>query len=159
MVGNTGLPVGDRRPNDAFLAWQQYSRESPTFNIGKIVSGGCVTPLAPEVVAAYDAPFPDDSYKAGARIFPSLMPTGPDDPAEADNRATWDVLSAFDRPLLCAFSDRDPITAGGERAFMSKVPGAAGQPHVTIDGAGHFLQEDAGPRVASVIAQFIESSR
>lgn len=159
VVGNTGLPVGDRRPNDAFLAWQQYSRESPTFNIGKIVSGGCVTPLAPEVVAAYDAPFPDDSYKAGARIFPSLMPTGPDDPAEADNRATWDVLSAFDRPLLCAFSDRDPITAGGERAFMSKVPGAAGQPHVTIDGAGHFLQEDAGPRVASVIAQFIESSR
>lgn len=159
VVGNTGLPVGDRRPNDAFLAWQRYSRESPTFAIGNIVNGGCTTDLAPEVIAAYDAPFPDDTYKAGARIFPSLVPTGPDDPAEADNARAWEVLRAFDRPFLCAFSDRDPVTAGGERAFLGHVPGTAGQPHVTIEGAGHFLQEDAGPRLARVIADFVAATR
>jgi haloalkane dehalogenase len=158
VVGNTGLPVGARRPNDAFLAWQHYSRTSPTFDVGRIVSRGCATPLAEDVVAAYDAPFPDDTYKAGARIFPSLVPTSDADPAEADNVATWAVLSRFERPLLCTFSDSDPITAGGERAFLGRVPGAAGQPHVTIAGAGHFLQEDRGPELAKVIVDFIAAT-
>lgn len=159
VAGNTGLPVGGRRPNDAFLAWQKYSRESRDFPIGTIISRGCATPLSDEVIAAYDAPFPDDTYKAGARIFPSLVPTSADDPAEAANAATWDVLRRFDRPFLCAFSDSDPITKGGERAFIGTVPGTAGQPHTTITGAGHFLQEDKGPDLARVIVDFIEAAR
>lgn len=158
VVGNTGLPTGDNPPNKAFLAWQNFSQTSPQFPIGMIVNGGCTTDLAADVIAAYDAPFPDDTYKAGARIFPSLVPTSDADPAEADNVATWAVLSRFERPLLCTFSDSDPITAGGERAFLGRVPGAAGQPHVTIAGAGHFLQEDRGPELAKVIVDFIAAT-
>lgn len=155
VVGNTGLPTGDAKPTEAFLNWQKFSQTSPHFPIGGIVNGGCTTDLTPEVIAAYDAPFPDDTYKAGARIFPSLVPTGPDDPARADNLAAWAVLERFERPWLCAFSDRDPVTKGGERAFIGRVPGTAGQPHTTIEGAGHFLQEDAGPQLAQVIVDFI----
>jgi haloalkane dehalogenase len=158
VVGNTGLPVGARRPNDAFLAWQTFARESESFPIGNIVAGGCATRPSGEVIAAYDAPFPDDSYKAGARVLPSLVPTSPDDPAEADNVAAWAVLERFDRPFLCAFSDSDPVTKGGERAFLGRVPGAAGQPHTTIVGGGHFLQEDRGPELAQVIVDFIAST-
>jgi haloalkane dehalogenase len=126
--------------------------------VGAIINGGCTTDLAPEVVAAYDAPFPDDSYKAGARIFPTLVPTTPDDPATADNEAAWEVLSTFEKPWLCAFSDQDPITAGTERAFLERVPGTKGQPHTTIEGGGHFLQEDRGPELAKVIADFIAAT-
>lgn len=155
VIGNSGLPVGDRRPNEAFMAWQKYSRESPRFNIGEIINRGCATTLSAEEIAAYDAPFPDDTYKAGPRILPSLVPTTSDDPSEEANAATWEVLRHFDRPFLCAFSDGDPMTAGGDRAFLSEVPGTAGQDHVTIAGAAHFLQEDQGPTVAKVIVDFI----
>lgn len=158
VVGNTGLPTGDATPTEAFLNWRRFSRESPVFPIGAIVNGGCTTDLAPEVVAAYDAPFPDDDHKAGARIFPSLVPSGPDDPARDDQLAAWEVLGRFTKPVLCAFSDSDPVTKGGERAFLRGVPGTEGQPHVTIEGAGHFLQEDRGPELARVIVGFIEST-
>lgn len=158
-IGNTGLPTGDARLSDAFLSWQRYSRESPTFHIGTIINGGCATDLSPEVIAAYDAPFPDDSYKAGARIFPSLVPTGVDDPAHTDNVAAWAVLEQFTRPWLCAFSDGDPVTRGGEATFMRRIPGAAGQPHTTISGAAHFLQEDKGLKLAAVLVDFIERTR
>jgi haloalkane dehalogenase len=119
---------------------------------------GVVTAMDPLVRAAYDAPFPDDSYKAGARAFPLLVPTSPDDPAAAANRQAWDVLRTWDKPLLTAFSDGDPITSGGHRVFQDDVPGAAGQPHVTVEGAGHFLQEDKGPELADVIAGFVEAT-
>lgn len=155
VVGNTGMPTGEAKPSEAFLRWQKFSQTAEQFPIGGIVSGGCATALTPEVVAAYDAPFPDDTYKAGARILPSLVPTGVDDPAHHDQVAAWAVLSKFDRPWLCAFSDKDPVTAGGERAFLRAVPGCDGQPHVTIEGGGHFLQEDKGPELAKVIANFI----
>jgi haloalkane dehalogenase len=157
-VGNTGLPTGEGRMSEAFLAWQRYSKEAPTLEIGKLVAGGCTTELPPEVVAAYDAPFPDDSFKAGARIFPSLVPTSVEDPAHADNVAAWEVLRRFDRPFLCAFGDSDPVTRGGERVFLREVPGAQGQPHTTIEGGGHFLQEDRGPELARVIADFIATT-
>lgn len=154
-VANTGLPTGDKPLTEAFLAWQKFSKESPTFEIGRLISGGCVERLPEDVVAAYDAPFPDDSYMAGARIFPSLVPTGVDDPAHADNVAAWEVLRRFDKPWLCAFSDGDPITRGGERVFLREVPGAAGQPHVTIEGGGHFLQEDKGAELGQLLVDFI----
>jgi haloalkane dehalogenase len=155
VVANTGLPTGDARMTDAFLAWQRYSQETEVFHVGGIIKGGCRSELAPEVVAAYDAPFPDDSYTAGARRFPVLVPTSPDDPAAADNRRAWEVLERFERPWLTAFSDADPVTRGGEGVFQRRVPGAAGQPHTTIAGAGHFLQEDAGEELARVVADFV----
>jgi haloalkane dehalogenase len=157
VVANTGLPTGDGKPTEAFLRWQQFSQASPTFNIGSIVKNGCAEPMPPEVVAAYDAPFPDDTYKEGARIFPSLVPTSADDPASEANRRAWQVLEAWDGPVLCAFSDRDPVTAGGDRPFR-RLPGAAEQPHVTIAGGGHFLQEDRGEDLARVILDFIRAN-
>lgn len=157
VVANTGLPTGDRPLSDAFMAWQKYSQTTPVFNVGKLVENGCTTkPLDPAVVAAYDAPFPDDTYKAGARIFPALAPTTADDPSGIANRAAWEVLRSFTKPFLTAFSDSDPVTAGGHRIFEREVPGAAGQPHTTITGAGHFLQEDKGPEFARIINDFIE---
>ncbi len=159
VVGNTGLPTGEGAPSDAFLAWQRFSQESPNFPIGAIINGGCVTDLSPEVIAAYDAPFPDDTYKAGARIFPTLVPTGPDDPESGPNKQAWSVLSQFERPFLVCFSDSDPITKGGDAPFLAKVAGAAGQPHTTVVGGGHFLQEDEGPQLAGIIADFIAATR
>ncbi len=108
VAANTFLPTGDRHPGDAFLAWQTFSQETPDFTVGKIVNGGCTTDLAPEVVAAYDAPFPDESYKEGARQFPLLVPISPDDPAAGPNRDAWEVLRGWTKPFLCAFSDQDP---------------------------------------------------
>ncbi|MGW1895154.1 haloalkane dehalogenase [Streptomyces sp. NPDC002004] len=159
VVANTGLPTGAERPTDAFLTWQRFSRESPDFPIGHIVSTGCVNALDDDVVAAYDAPFPEDIYKAGARIFPSLVPTSPDDPSHAANTAAWRVLDRFDNPFLCAFSDSDPITRGADSTFLTRVPGTGGQPHTTIEGAGHFLQEDKGEELAGVIAAFMHRGR
>jgi haloalkane dehalogenase len=158
VVANTGLPTGDQPMTEAFLSWQRYSQETPHFHVGGIVRGGCVTEVAPDVIAAYDAPFPDDTYTAGARMFPLLVPTSPDDPAAEDNRRAWEILRAWDKPLLTAFSDADPVTRGGERVFRETVPGAKGQPHTTIEGAGHFLQEDRGEELARVIADFVSAT-
>jgi haloalkane dehalogenase len=158
IVANTGLPTGQGQISEAFLSWQKYSRESPTFDVGTIVNSACVTELSPEVVAAYDAPFPDDSYKAGARIFPSLVPTSPDDPASEANLKAWEVLSRWEKPFLTAFSDSDPITRGGDAYFQKRIPGAKGQRHITIKGAGHFLQEDRGEEWAKVIVEFIRGA-
>jgi len=156
-IGNTGLPTGHGPASDAFMAWQKFSQETPVFDIGFLVNSATTTDLTPEVIAGYDAPYPDDSYKAGARIFPTLVPTSPDDPASADNVAAWEVLSAFDKPFLLCFSDSDPVTRGGDAPFLSKVPGAQGQPHVTIEGGGHFFQEDRGPELADLLIGFIGS--
>lgn len=154
-VGNTGLPTGEGTMPEAFQRWQQFSRESPVFEIGAIVQGGTATDLPPEVVAGYDAPFPDDSFKAGARIFPSLVPSSPDQAGAAENREAWKVLVRWEKPFLTLFSDSDPITAGGERVFQERIPGAQGQPHATIEGGGHFLQEDRGELVARHLVDFI----
>jgi haloalkane dehalogenase len=155
VAANTFLPPGDSSPGAAFLRWQEFSQSVPTFPVGAIVNAGCTTDLAPAVVAAYDAPFPDEAMTAGARQFPMLVPTSPDDPAAADNRAAWAVLDRFDRPVLCAFSDEDPITRGADRVLRDRIPGCAGQPHTTIRGAGHFLQEDRGPELAAVVADWV----
>ncbi len=158
VAANTFLPSGREPVSQAFLAWRKYSQEAPDFDCGRIVNGGTLRKLAPDEVAAYDAPFPDDRYKAGARIFPSLVPTSPDDPAAGPNQAAWAVLGRFDRPFLTAFSDGDPITRGGDRALQAAIPGARGQPHTTIAGGGHFLQEDRGPELARVVLDFIAST-
>ncbi|MFI5394254.1 MAG: haloalkane dehalogenase [Candidatus Binatia bacterium] len=155
VAANTFLPTGDIHPGDAFLAWRQYSQDTPEFHVGGIVQGGCATTLAPEVVAAYDAPFPDDRYKAGARQFPALVPISPEDPAAAPNRKAWEALRRWHKPFLTAFGDSDPITHGADRFLQDAIPGAKGQPHTTITGAGHFLQEDKGEELARVVVDFI----
>jgi haloalkane dehalogenase len=155
VAANTFLPTGDRDPGDAFLAWQKFSQETPTFPVGRIVNGGCVTELPEDVVAAYDAPFPDETYKEGARQFPLLVPTSPSDPAAEPNRRAWQVLSKFDKPFLTAFSDSDPITGGADRVLQEAIPGAKGRPHTTLSGGGHFLQEDVGEELARVLVDFV----
>jgi haloalkane dehalogenase len=155
VAANTFLPTGDRPAGPAFLAWREYSQTTPEFHVGGILKGGSATALSPEVIAAYDAPFPDDRYKAGARQFPVLVPVTPDDPAAPANRKAWDVLSQWTKPFLTAFSDRDPVTAGSDRIFRERIPGAAGQNHVTIQGGGHFLQEDCGEELAQVVVRFL----
>jgi haloalkane dehalogenase len=154
VASNTFLPTGDRELGDAFHAWRKFSQETPEFKVGRIVAGGCVTEVSPEVVGAYDAPFPDDTYKAGPRQFPMLVPASPDDPAAPANRKAWDVLEQWEKPFLTAFSDSDPITRGAERILLKRIPGTRGQPHTTIEGGGHFLQEDKGEELADVVVKF-----
>jgi len=158
VAANTFLPTGDGTPGEAFLRWQTFSQTAPEFHIGRIIQGGTATELPDDVVAAYDAPFPDDTYKAGARQFPALVPTSPDDPAAPANRHAWEVLRRWEKPFLCAFSDGDPITRGGDLAFQAQVPGTKGQPHATIAGGGHFLQEDRGEELARVIVEFLAAT-
>ncbi len=157
-IGNGGLPTGDEKPNEAFSAWQQFSQSAPELPIGRIVAGGCVQTPSDAVIAAYDAPFPDESYKEGARILPTLVPTSPDDPAHEANVLAWEQLAKFTKPFLTCFSDGDPITRGAEKRFLSKVPGTQNVHHVAIVGGGHFLQEDQGTQLGEVLRDFIAAN-
>lgn len=155
VAANAMLPTGDQPVGKAFFAWQEFSQKVDPFPTGFIINSGCTTDLSDEVIAGYDAPFPDETYKEGARQFPMLVPTSPDDPASEANRAAWKVLEAFDRPFLTAFGDSDPIMAGGDKVLQARIPGANGQPHTTIAGGGHFIQEDRGPELAQVVVKFM----
>jgi haloalkane dehalogenase len=155
VLANGGLPTGDQQMPEAFLRWQEFSQQVSRLPIGRIINGGTTTDLSKDVLAAYEAPFPDESYKECARIFPALVPTSPDDPATPANRKAWKSLLRFRKPFLTAFSDGDPVTRGGDAPFRNHIPGAAGQPHTTIEGAGHFLQEDKGPELAKVVVDFM----
>jgi haloalkane dehalogenase len=162
------LPVPDMREVAAafanpsgpppFLYWQKFCAETPELRVSEVVGSITARPLAADVARAYDAPFPDERYKAGARRFPRLVPIFPDDPAIDDNRRAWAALRRWDRPFLTAFSDGDPVTAGLERRFQEEVPGARGVVHVTIRGAGHFLQEDAGEELAAAVLAFVAAT-
>ena len=129
VAANTFLPTGDQDPGEAFHAWRKFSQDVPVFPVGSIIAKGCARPARPQVQAAYDAPFPDESYKAGARAFPTLVPNSPDDPATAPNRTAWGVLRTLKIPFLTAFSDQDPITRGADKVLQKLIPGCAGQPH------------------------------
>ena len=138
-----------------FLHWVKFCAETPVLRVSDVVNFSSGGGLSDSQVAAYDAPFPDDSYMAGARQFPSLVPIMPDNPAIAANRAAWKVLENWEKPFLTAFSDSDPVTAGAHVRFQESVPGAKTQKHVTIEGVGHFLQEQAPEALASAVLQFI----
>jgi haloalkane dehalogenase len=129
-------------PVPGFLYWRKYCAATPALSVSELMKVTAAGTLAPEALEGYDAPFPDDGYMAGARKFPSLVPIFADDPAIPDNQAAWRVLETFDKPLLTAFADDDPVTAGGHAVFQQRVPGAKGMPHRTIENAGHFVQED-----------------
>jgi haloalkane dehalogenase len=157
-AANTGLPTGDERVPAAFKLWRAFALHSPVFPVGRIVASGVVRGMDPAVRAAYDAPFPSAAYLAGARAFPALVPVRPDDPASADNRRAWEALCAWKKPFLTLFGKNDPITRGAERKFQREIPGAEGQPHALLRGAGHFLQEDVGPELAEQLVRFARSA-
>jgi haloalkane dehalogenase len=157
VAANTGLPTGDQPMPEVWLRFREVVRTAPNLSVSRLVQSGCQTQLAPEVLAAYEAPFPDPTFAAAVRAMPNLVPASPDDPAAEANRAAWRRLSAWDKPFLVAFSDRDPITGGMAPIFKRAIPGAAGIEHPVISGAGHFLQEDAGKRLGAVIADFVRA--
>ena len=160
VAANTGLPSGD---HDMPPEWWAFRRavekagEAGTLDVARLVAGGCVGGLDAASRAAYDAPFPSASHTAGPRAMPLLVRTRPDDPETAANRAAWVALGAYAAPFLCAFSDSDPITGAMGPILARHVPGAAGLDHPTITGAGHFLQEDAGERLGTVVADFVRT--
>jgi haloalkane dehalogenase len=156
VAGNTFLPTGDGTASEGFLRWREFSQTVPVFPAGGILKGGSSRPLTAGEIAAYDAPFPDETYKGGARQFPTLVPTSPDDPERDANLAAWEVLSTWTKPFLTTFSDGDAVTAGNDVHFHLRVPGCAGQPHITVPG-GHFLQEDSSAALAAAIVAFIPS--
>jgi len=157
VAANTGLPTGDQQMPEVWLRFREVVRSVPRLQVSRLVQSGCQTELPDQVLAAYDAPFPDETFMAGPRAMPGLVPTTPDDPATEANRAAWRQLSSWDKPFLVAFSDKDPITGAMAPVLKRAVPGAAGIEHPVIEGAGHFLQEDAGERLGAVIADFIKS--
>lgn len=158
VVANTGLPTGEQKMPEAFMGWRQFSQSVPEFPVDMIIGNGTATDLSAEVMAAYSAPFPEEKYKEGARQMPILVPISTDDPASAPNLAAWKVLEAWEKPFLTAFSDKDPITKGGERAFQGRVPGTQDQPNPIIEGGGHFLQEDCGELFAAIVIEFVQKN-
>ena len=150
VVANGFLPIADRPAVPAFRIWRAFAKHSPWLNAGWIVGTGTVTKVPAAVRAGYDAPFPDKRYQAGARAFPQLVPTSPDDPAVPANRAAWEVLGRWDKPFLALFGAKDPILGKADQSLIRHVPGAAGQPHARLHGS-HFVQEDCGPELAERI--------
>lgn len=149
-VGNGMLPTGDEgRIPTAFKIWQKFAMHSPWFPIARIVSLGTFKGFSKEERRAYDAPFPSSKYKAGARAFPRLVPTTPNDPANGANKAAWKILEKWEKPFLTLFSNGDPIMKGLDKIFLNRIPGTKGMPHKTLTG-GHFLQEDSGDRKSVV---------
>ena len=157
IVANGGLPTGHGKPPEAFMNWLKYSQEVEIFPVGKIVNGGCTSDLSDEVIAAYNAPFPHEAYKEGARQFPTLVPITPDNPETENNKQGWQTLSQWDGAVLTLFSDSDPITKGGEQYIQKMMPGAKDQPHEIIMDGGHFVQEDQGEVLAEKIVSWLAS--
>ena len=154
-LSNTGLPTGDQGMGEAFERWRKFSQKDPEFDCGIIVNQFGRGSLSDEEIAAYRAPFPTNEYKEGARQFPMLVPTTPDDPASEDNRKAWSVLMGWEKPALMCFSDKDPITNGGDRPFLKLVPGTRNQPHITLKGS-HFIQEEDGETWARAVVNWIQ---
>jgi haloalkane dehalogenase len=158
VLANGGLPTGTTETPKAFRIWRAFAVYSPWFPIGRIVKTGCALGLTPQEIAAYDAPFPSRKYKVAARLFPTFVPTAPDDPERQNNERAWDFFKQCQKPFLTLFSNRDPVTRGGHKMWQKLVPGAQGQAHAVTRGAGHFLQEDKGEEVAQAIDAFIKAT-
>ena len=152
-VANGFLPTGDRDPGPAFKIWRAFSQYTPVLPIGRIVATGTARKLSKAERAAYDAPFPNAKYKAGARQFPALVPTSPNDPAAPANTRAWEALGRWEKPFLTLFGAGDPILGKADKPLQEHVPGAAGQPHDRVRG-GHFVQEDSGTEIARRVLEW-----
>lgn len=148
-ASNTFLPTGHEPSNAAFEQWKAFSQKVPEFPAAGVLQMGTATTLPQEVLDAYDAPFPTEAHKEGARVFPLIVPQSPEDPEAIANQKAWKTLQSFTKPFLTLFASGDPIMRGAEKVFQAKIPGCAGQPHAIIEKAGHFIQEDQGQRLAS----------
>ena len=158
VAANTGLPTGDQPMPEVWWQFRRVVERADALDVARLVQAGCRTELTPEVRAGYEAPFPDRRYQAGPRAMPLLVPTAPDDPASAANRAAWAALTAATTPLLVAFSDGDPITDGMAPVLRTAFAGAQGRDHPVIAGAGHFVQEDAGEELARHVLAFVRTA-
>ena len=158
VAGNTMLPTGTVTPPQAFLDWQKFATTSTKFDVATVLQRATTTELSPEILAAYNAPFPTEEYKAGARIFPALVPTSENDPESENNKAAWGILCQWQKPFLTLFSDQDPITKGGEQVFQKLIPGTKDQDHQIVSG-GHFLQEDQGELLAQLMIKFYQKNK
>jgi haloalkane dehalogenase len=157
VVANGFLPTAQRRTPPAVYVGRAFARYSPVLPAGRLVAIGTVRRVRAKVRAGYDAPFPDKTYQAGARAFPRLVPTSPDDPAIPANRAAWDALGRWEKPCLTIFGNRDRLLGKADRPLIKHIPGAAGQPHARIN-ASHFIQEDSGPELAERILSWLETA-
>ncbi|MBV9369798.1 MAG: haloalkane dehalogenase [Frankiales bacterium] len=158
VAANTGLPDGRHEMPEVWHQFRAAVASAPVLDVGRFVASGCQVRPDAAVIAAYDAPFPDETFKAGPRAMPQLVPITPDDPGAIANQRAWEVLVTLKTPFLCAFSDGDPITGPMAELLPKLIPGADGQPHTTIRGAGHFLQEDQGEELGRVVAEFVLSA-
>jgi len=152
---NTMLPDATTPPSEAFKKWREFSQSTPAFPVGGIIRGATVRPLDDDIEAAYNAPFPSEEFKAGARQFPLLVPMEEGAAEVENNRLAWRSLEKFSKPVLTLFADQDPVTAGGDKIIQQRIPGCAGQPHQTIVNAGHFVQEDAGEELAQHLIEWL----
>jgi haloalkane dehalogenase len=159
VIMNTFLPTGEEEKPEAFIQWRAFAeRLGVRLPVGRIIRGACANPdaIPDEVIAAYEAPFPDKEYKVGPAAFPLLVPMKPDDRGAAEMKLARQKLSKWQKPALVMFSDSDPIMRGGDHFFRRLIPGAANQPEITIKDAGHFLQEEKGEEIAGHIVAFIK---
>ena len=149
VLANTSLPIG-KGSTPGFDAWKKYSQIVEIFNSGKIIQNASLRNLSDDEIAAYNAPFPDDSYLACARQFPTLVPMNPEDPSVQENIAAWEVLKRFDKPVLTIFGSKDPVMLGQEKYFQKMIPGTSGMNHQIVEAA-HFIQEDQPELLANSI--------
>ena len=156
VIMNTGLPVSGKPLGEAFMAWRAFATRSDDLDIGRVLQGATVSELPADVVAAYEAPFPDKTYKPGAIVFPLLVPVSEDAVELPAMRRAAEGLKTWTKPALVMFSDKDPVTAGGEKFFQALIPSAKDEPQITIHDGGHFLQEDKGEEIADHIVAFIK---
>jgi haloalkane dehalogenase len=156
VILNTGLFTGRQRMSDAWVAFRDFVERTEDLPIGLLVKGACKKDPGEEVLAAYDAPYPNVASKAGARAFPLLIPRTPEEPGAEAGRRVLEALRDDRRPTLMLWADSDPVLplSVGER-FAAAIGGEIN--HV-IEGASHFLQEDRGPEIGGLIAEWLTSS-